>query len=320
MAPPAIPSTSLPNLAASPSNDKDPPTRKRNHSEAAQQAMHERLSKSRNALLDWDRKSVVAMESYKQLIAATNCPYCPNTLCAECPHFSMRSVSAWIAHHGYRGKSSTMTFDLLSKEITGVIKTRRVDGISLTTFMGITRFIVTADKREEFNRGAMPEWWGFECKDPIYKNAVESWRFLGWTCMYFPNVNGITLFVFDARLREDKLISSNVRSSKDREKYHRPYANDMATLRRVIVRGAMAAELELFGGPSPPLLLNGVVTDFGSIRPGRDKLDLAEYINRRTHPPPAAIRHEAIVPRANLDTLANTAAMQEAWDAAAGGD
>ena len=236
-----------------------------------------RLADARAAQARWERTCGEIVAKYAKLITQTPCPHCPpGTLCATCPHYSLEAVQAWNQGHGCKHKALAMTFDVLMKELTGVITTRRPPpplpsqppgydqghGYG-NTFMGITRFIVAKERRAEFNAGIAPDWWDFDRNSAPHKRAVESWRFLGWTSMRFRNLDEIVMFVFDCRLRADKLL--RVAGAK-RKQQPWPQPAGFAAVRDRVLRDAIRAESALFGAAP-------------------DCLAAAEFLNRRRRQP-----------------------------------
>lgn len=193
-----------------------------------------RLEVTRDAVRQWSWDYVRMQQEYINLIGTTHCPYCPNVLCAACPHFNAEMVKQWNSERGCKSKAMAMTYDLLRKEITGVITTRR-DPASANTFMGIARFIVPAANLAEFNRGAMPAWHHLDKNSAQYKTAVESWRFLGWTSAQ--NADGVVMFVFDRGFRDAKLLTI----------HGKPSEHTWTAARVLATSKAMDAEPDYFG-------------------------------------------------------------------------
>ena len=161
---------------------------------------------SRQFIVEWDRTAAVVKEKYAALVASRLCAYC-ELPCAVCPHFNPHSVSAWMSMHGIQGRGAVIGYDILAHEINGTIETRR--GGDGELFMGIRRFVVRADKREEFNaKSHVHEWSAFRPSDAAYKHSVGAYAGLGWTARRVVPMDDALVFVYDPAVRK-RAITKN---------------------------------------------------------------------------------------------------------------
>jgi len=162
---------------------------------------------SRQFIFEWNRTAAVAKEKYATLVASRLCAYC-ELPCSACPHFNPHCVSAWMSMHGIQGRGAVIGYDILSHEINGTIETRR--GGDGELFMGIRRFVIRQNKRDEFNANShIHEWSAFRPADAAYKHSVAAYEAAGWTGRCVSAMDDAIVFVYDPAVRK-RAIAKNL--------------------------------------------------------------------------------------------------------------
>ena len=174
----------------------------------AAQKFSERLAVSRTSIAEWIKTAASAKDAYVIFTSLKTCKFC-SIPCNICPHYSPSLIQSCMQRVSLRGKHAVMAYDILVHEMNGTIETRR-EGEG-PAFLGIRRFIIPKDKREEFNQqGHVPEWSSFRPRDARFKHAVASWTALGWTGRLEYAMDESFVFVYDPVVRSRAITRNGV--------------------------------------------------------------------------------------------------------------